>query len=139
MDEDKPLTNGEIGPRLEGEIVAPEGTDKEADITADLKESLLAWADLVSEVLKEHLDDPVRVKKFLRRMDPAELIAQVTKVMNALKKPHAIIMSKNFQLNMQQFNQYANDIANNAGRKKQLRDEARQQLKNIPSRTSPPR
>jgi len=136
------LTNKDIGPTLSGNPVpaAPQDLkDKEAQVMEDLKDSVFAWSELVSSELKSRMEDPRKLKAFLKRMDPEELMAQVFKVMTALKKPNTVIMPKNFQVNMQQVNQYAKDIADNSSKRKQLRDQAREQLRNLPSRTSPTR
>ena len=125
------MTNQIVPSNLDSDIV-PNADDQQA-VVDDLKESLKQYAELLSDEMKRRMDTPARVKKTLRGLHIVELAKEIAKIITALKKPNAVIMTKALQVNLQQVNKYTNAIANDPSRRKELREQARRQLRNIPT------
>lgn len=97
-----------------------------------VRDQIDAFAVLVSEELKRRFESPEMVKLALAEMTTGDLMDWCLKIVKALKQNN-VIMPKNFSVNMQQVNHYAEQMASSESKRTQLRAAARKQLRHKPS------
>lgn len=97
-----------------------------------VRDQIEFFANAMAEELKSRFEDPIRVKQTLAEMTTGDILEWCMKILRTMKTNQIIIPGK-FQVNMSQVNNYALEMAQSEQRRKQLRNQARKQLKRIPS------
>ena len=97
-----------------------------------VKEQVEFFANAMADELKSRFENPEKVKAVLSEMTTADILEWCMKILRTMKQNQILLPGK-FNVNMQQVNNYAVEMAESEQRRTQLRKEARKQLRYKPS------